>query len=429
MGSRVEIFAEFSSSGEGFAGTLDFPGQKARGVPLSGLRVEGGRIHFELPAGPDLGVFNGEVKDREIAGTFTQAGVTGSFRLTREEVSGKKTPVGAPLPYTEEEVRFEVEGATLAGTLTLPHGGPQPAVVLLSGSGRHDRDQEVAGFKMFRVIADRLARDGLAVLRWDDRGVGASTGGSLWNYTLENAATDALAGVCFLQRHPAIIAARVGLCGYSEGALVAAQAATRSPHAPYPRALTAQEELSQRHAGRSEEELGQALGLRKRVLDLAAEGKVSGLCVALREEVQHEIQRLPQDKRAAVTDPEHMAASIVEQRLRLLLSPWFRYLFAYNPRIHLSQLAVPVLALFGGRDLQVPVASNEAALVAAIRSGGLRDLTVRTFPEANHLFLPARTGAISEYGTLGHEFVKSFLETLRNYLKTPKLPYHCCQLT
>ena len=135
-----------------------------------------------------------------------------------------------PYPYREEEVTFENRpaGINLAGTLTLPKSaGPFPAVILISGSGAQDRDEALAGHRPFLVLADYLTRQGVAVLRVDDRGVGGSTGDSL-RATSSDFADDALAGVAYLKGRREIDTARIGLIGHSEGGLVAPLAATRS---------------------------------------------------------------------------------------------------------------------------------------------------------------------------------------------------------
>ena len=170
---------------------MDIPLQSATDLPLDSISYEPPAVHFEAFGGEPPGRLRGQMPDADtISGSFTQAGYEGTFSLTRVAVAE-----ASPVPYAQEEVTFSHDDVTLAGTLTLPEGsGPFPAVVLISGSGQQNRDEEVFGFKVFGVIADYLTRKGIAVLRYDDRGVGGSTG-EVENATSEDFAADALAAV------------------------------------------------------------------------------------------------------------------------------------------------------------------------------------------------------------------------------------------
>ena len=227
-GTELDIIANFSEEDGQLSGALDIPAQGAEGIPLHDIRYEPPAIHLEMLSGNQLAVFEGELlPDGTIEGQFLQSGVEGTFELARPQEQAAEPP-----PYVEEEVTFGHDDVTLAGTLSLPEGdGPFPAVILFNGSGQQNRDSElpfVPGYKPFRVIADHLARNGIAVLRYDDRGVGGSTG-DLDNVTTADFADDGEAALDYLLSRTEIDPAQIGLLGHSEGGIIAPMLAARRP--------------------------------------------------------------------------------------------------------------------------------------------------------------------------------------------------------
>ena len=229
MGSNLGISVVFETGGEGVDGRIDIPQQGAAGLALTNLRYQHPSVYFELPAGQGTAVFDGEMSGDSIGGSFTQAGYSGTFSLSRSDAPLEEpTEEEQPPPYVEEEVTFRNGDISLAGTLTLPpSGAPFPAVVMITGSGAQNRDEELFGFKPFRIIADHFTRRGIAVLRYDDRGVGGSNG-NVSESTSEDFAADVLAAVGFLQAREDIAGNRIGLVGHSEGGIVAPLVAANS---------------------------------------------------------------------------------------------------------------------------------------------------------------------------------------------------------
>lgn len=159
QGLQLGIQVDFKADQQGLKGTINIPQQGAKGLALKEVRFEAPKVHFELPAGPGLAVFDGEFKKDEISGSFIQGPSAGTFSLKRGTASKEIPPAEEPVPYKQEEVRFTNGAVTLSGTLTLPvSGGPSPAVVLITGSGAQNRDEEILGFKVFRLIAERCFR-------------------------------------------------------------------------------------------------------------------------------------------------------------------------------------------------------------------------------------------------------------------------------
>jgi pimeloyl-ACP methyl ester carboxylesterase len=361
------------------------------------------------------------------------------FDVLREEVllpaieafavlEPEPTPDPATLGFEAQEVSFAggSEGVELAGTLTLPPGpGPHPAVVLMSGSGAQDRDESirpVATIKPFALIAEALTPAGVAVLRYDDRGVGGSSG-DYQAATIQELAGDGQAAIDYLRGRDDIDPARIGVIGHSEGGLYAAMLAAKDPDiafvvgmaAPAPDGVTrivAQNEAISRAAGQSEEEIEHARVFAAEAMPLARDGDAEGLEASVRDYFEGLWERQPDEARTILGDQEDFAQRQVESALTLYLSDWFRSFLAYDPAPDWQQVTVPVLAFFGGRDVQVPAEQNERALTAVLAAGGNHDVSTMVLPEANHLFQDAETGAVAEYGTLAAEFTPAFLPDL-----------------
>lgn len=329
-----------------------------------------------------------------------------------------------------EEVSFANGEITLAGTLTLPpKAGPHPAVILISGSGPQNRDEElpiVPGYQPFRLIAEHLTKNGIAVLRYDDRGVGESTG-DYATATSADFATDAEAALSYLLSRDEIDPDQVGMLGHSEGAIIAAMIAARNPKVAFVismagpavdgyNVLLVQLERVVRAEGGSEDEVAEAAEDQRITLDLAMAEEWEELEAFLLETYREGLQALSEEEKAAIGDLEVAAQQRAASSLANLQSPWFQFFLSYDPGQDWEQTTVPVLALFGELDVQADVSQNQPALEAALASAGNTDVTVVVFPTANHLFQDAVTGAVSEYATLPTEFVPGFLEAITDWL-------------
>lgn len=336
-----------------------------------------------------------------------------------------------PYPYVQREARYPSGAVQLAGTLTVPPGrGPFPAVLLLTGSGAHDRDEEILHHRPFLVLADHLTRAGIAVLRVDDRGVGGSSGAKE-TATTDDLAADALAGVRWLAAQPEVAASRIGLLGHSEGGVVAPIAAGRSPGSPGSPAVAflvllaapglpgdqivmEQTEWLLRHAGVPPEVLARRLDLERRILDLVrGESDTTALRAKLRPLVQEGLDGAAPAERTALGDD---AAHFVERSVRTLTSPAYVSFLRTDPRPFLRRVRVSVLALGGDRDFQVPAAANLQAIEAALRQAGDRDVTVRLLPGLNHLFQHATTGGMEEYGAITETLAPEALDIVTHWI-------------
>jgi uncharacterized protein len=419
QGSVLRFNIEITRSGDSLAATLDIPEQKGFGLPLQNVQRNGDSISFELPAGPGTARFAGIVRADSISGSFQQGAIVGVFGLRRGRYVEEKK-VEAPLPYLEEEVTFSNGNVTLAGTLTLPKGkGPFPAVMLISGSGAQNRDEELFGFRPFRVIADHLTRNGIAVLRYDDRGVGGSTG-DVSTSTTEDFGGDVLSGVAFLKKHKSINRKKIGLLGHSEGGIIAPMVASRSNDVAFiilmagsgirgEELLYAQGIEIAKAAGATQEQIEQQTDSQRRVFAAVRRGKLDSLKTVL----------LAEARAYPGLTPEQSAQveQMIDQQLAGAASPWFGYFLSLDPAVALRKVRVPTLMLFGALDRQVPAELNRAAMEKALSEGGNKKYQTVIFPTANHLFIEAKTGGPDEYATAKKELVPGLLKTITDFVK------------
>ncbi len=381
---RLGVNVKRADSGA-LTATMDSYDQGAIGIPIDSITQDGNRIHFAMAA---LNAsYKGELTSdgNAIEGTFTQAGRDHPLRLTRGTggmAMNRPQEPRPPWPYREEEVILDETkaGVKLGGTLTLPSGaGPFPAVVLLSGSGLHDRNETLFGHKPFLVIADYLTRHGAAILRFDDRGVGKSTGNKMAS-TGDELAGDAVAWVELLRTRKDIAPNHVGLIGHSEGGILAPLAAVRSadvafivmlagPAIPGDQLLKLQARAMMRAAGTPESMIRQENEVQEKLFAiLRAGGDPKAVDARLRETLRDFLAALPEAQRRALGDPQQFA----DAQVKTMMSPDMRSIILSDPEKTLRQVKCPVLALNGALDLQVPADANLPALVAALGRGQSR---------------------------------------------------------
>jgi hypothetical protein len=337
------------------------------------------------------------------------------------------------LPYSALEVSIPNGEVTLSGTLTLPEGaGPFPVVILVSGSGPQDRDETLAPtipIKPFFLIADHLTRNGIAVLRYDDRGVGQSTG-QFDSATLEDFTSDAQAALDFLTTRPEIDQEHLGLLGHSEGGLVAAKLAASDSRLDFvitlagpsvlgSEVLLLQNQLILENAGSQPEAVTIQLDYLRAVFEVLASPDPTdeeAMRQLTYDSIIAQAEYATEEDLAAIGDLEAFANEQADAAITTLAGTWFRSFLLYDAGEDWARTTIPALAIYGGKDLQVPDEQNAAPFEAAMQAAGNTNYQVLVYPNANHLMQEAITGAIEEYGTLPAEFTPDFLPDLTDWI-------------
>lgn len=419
MGQTVPFQLEFKKSASGsLSGVLDVPVQGAYSLKLSALEHDGSRLNFEVDTARTHMIFEGNymaAKD-SIYGKYIQSGYSGTFYLAAEE---EKINV-----WVDKEVTFRNKRVKLAGLLSLPDTVKKhPAIIFISGSGPQNRNENILGFKVFKKLAEPFLENGYAILRYDDRGTGQSDKADRTKLTTENYARDALAAYNFLKQHPNIDPDKIGMLGHSEGAIIA-------------KMLTSQIDAAFVVMMGGPVVEGKKLLLEQGVSISKAEGKDSAYLASLRkynskifEEVlspkpdTSKIYRII-DESLQLNDSGIDSAEIdlyKKQQVQTLMLPWMQFFLKYDPAEDLKAVKCPVLAVYGGKDTQVPAGMNTQRLEEIIRQYNKDNIQTLLFPEANHLFQDAETGSPSEYKDLPPEFVNGFTEALIKWLNSQNI--------
>lgn len=412
--------------------TMDSPDQGASGIPTGSTTLAGDTLTIDVTAvgAQYVGTLSGDT----LTGTWSQGGQSFPLVLVRgAEIEPPNRPQDPqpPFPYRAEEVAIdnpEADGVTLAGTLTFPEGdGPFPAVVLVSGSGPQDRDEALMGHRPFAVLADGLTRAGVAVLRYDDRGVASSTG-DFGAATSRDFATDAAAVAAWLAARPEVSA--VGIAGHSEGGVVGPMVAVNyedrvdflvllaGTGLPGDSILRLQTELIMEANSAPPAMVRANRALQDIYIDVARMELESDSAIALAtERVVAVLDTLPAQLRNALEGGSmENRDQAIAQNVQQLSTPWFRYMLDYDPAPALRQVDVPVLALNGSLDLQVPSEANLTAIEEALRAGGNDRVTVVELPGLNHLFQTADSGSPMEYAQIEETMAPVVWETVADWI-------------
>lgn len=425
-GVELHFVLRVMTNKRGTLASFDSPDQLAYGVGVEGFTRDGSKIRFEVA-----------LVGAEFDGTLSDDGqhLIGSWKVPNRPLvqidfarqsegavnAGPKRPQTPrpPFPYRSEEVGFDnaqAPGVHLAGTLTLPAGkGPFPTAIMITGSGQQDRDETILGHKPFWVIADYLSRRGIAVLRVDDRGTGKSTG-DVANATSADFATDANAAFAYLRTRKDIRPDAIGFIGHSEGGMIGpiAMAINKQvaflimmagPGTALDQLMVSQRRLISAGMGQSEAEIDRATpvwaALFKAFKSGATfdEGRAAALAV------------LTPDAMEAIGAPRNTDRQTV---ISQIATPWFRYFFTYDPAPNLRAIMVPVLAVGGSLDRQVPPVENLAAIRAALKDN--KNATIVEMPGLNHMFQTARTGGVGEYAAIEETVAPAALEKMASWI-------------
>lgn len=429
-GLKMRLAFKVTRKNEQYTAKLDSIDQGVTDLDMQSVIHEADSVKF---IAPNLGiVYEGKLNEAgdEIAGSLKQGPAVRPLvlkHMTNLPEIGRPQDPRKPLPYIEEEVSYrnEKDNVKLAGTLTLPQAsGNYPAVVLITGSGPQDRNETIMGHRPFLVLADALTRKGIAVLRVDDRGMGGSDQGQL-TATSANYAEDVLAGVAYLKTRKEINPKQIGLIGHSEGGMIAPMAAARSSDVAFIVLLAGpgqtgtdviykQTELIHQTGGVTPAVTARTLALLKSIFDILQSQPDNKLAEQqIRNAIVKSSATLSEEEKTAFAS----TSTAIETQLPLYLSQWFRFFLLFDPQPTLKKVRVPVLALNGELDVQVSWKENLDLIASALKAGGNRDYTVKSFPKLNHLFQTSETGAISEYVKIEETISPIVLDTITSWIR------------
>lgn len=411
-GGKLKFILNVSQGISGYTATSDSPDQGVKDVPVEKIVFSDNTLTFAIP---EAGVtYKGVLQNEIIKGTFTQGTYDLKLDLARGEIAEVKAKrpqePKAPFNYYSEDVTFKNEkaGITLGGTLTLPKKeGNYPVVILISGSGSQDRNEELFGHKPFLVLADYLTKKGFGVFRYDDRGVGAS-GGNPVNDTSADFATDTQAAFDYLKTRKEINKKKIGLIGHSEGGLIAQLIAEKNTDVAFiimmagpgiqgSELMILQNYMVGKVDGIPEKELTtMGATLRKAYDVILTENDATKRKAAVAEILNKDFGSFFASKGV----PKEEIGRVIAAQTEAITSPWFVNFLRYNPAPVIEKIKCPILAINGDKDLQVAATANLNGIANAAQKSGNKKVVTKIYPGLNHLFQECTTCTITDYETI-----------------------------
>lgn len=410
-----------------YSSTMSVPTFRVSGIKPTTTTFANGKLIID---GSNVGMkyegtFNS--KTNQFEGTYKEGGVElllnlkkGSIKIA--EAKRPQEPI-KPYPYYEEEVVFKNTEAniSLAGTLTLPNkNGKFPVVILISGSGPQDRDETFMGHKPFLVLSDYLTKQGVGVLRFDDRGQGASTG-DFGKATTEDFSKDVLSAISYLKTRKEIDVKKIGLVGHSEGGIIAPLVANNSKDVAFMVLLASTgipgEELSvmQSKTFRQfpvKDEVAYEKNTRKAIA-IVTSNKSD---VEIKNELTAHYNNFIRPILTSLNVPKDKINLFIEGQLKTSLKPWSRYFLQYNPADEIEKLKIPVLSLNGSKDTQVNAKINQDGIRNALIKGGNKDYKIVELENLNHFFQECKTGRMDEYRKIEQTFSPTALKEISSWI-------------
>ena len=409
--------------------TMDSPDQGAKDIPTDSTTFIDGELTIKLAAMQIKYVGQWKEATASIEGTFNQGPMSLPLNLSREAIEKKVKPQDpTEFPYDQQEVSFinPKGNHQLAGTLTKPSNGKFDKVaILITGSGPQDRNEELLGHRPFLVLSDYLTRNGIAVLRYDDRGVGES-GGTFENSTSADFAEDVIAAIEYLHSNKEFTGKKIGLIGHSEGGMIAPMVASTREDVDFIVSLAGPGINSTDLMMLQTSKMSKAEGTSDHIVEINSK---------ILKEVFTYLKNNPDTENTIVSDdlkkivyngydkfPTSLHTEIgtkeelFKQQSPMFLSDWFRYFIAFEPDQYWSKVSCPVLAINGELDLQVTPKENLAGIEEALKKAGNQHVTIKEFKQLNHLFQMSQTGAASEYATLEETFNEEAMAFVVNWL-------------
>jgi len=421
QGTQLRLVFNITQTGKGYCSTMDSPDQGAKGIPVTSTNYENSILKLE--------VSNAEIKykgtlDKEGAfnGTFKQGGQSFPLILTKKKIEKEivvrpQEPI-KPYPYYSEEVKFEnkKDKIKLAGTLTLPEkNGKFPAVILITGSGPQNRDEELLGHKPFLVLSDFLTKNGIAVLRFDDRGTAKSTG-DFKNATTFDFATDVEYAIEYLQKRKEINKDKIGLIGHSEGGIIAPIIASENKDIDFIVLMAGSTLRGDKLLLLQKYKIETQMGINKQVVESNQQIFAGAYKIILNENLKKEVLYDTLShyfiSKYGKALPENQKDALINQ----LTSTWMINFIRLDPVVYLEKVSCPILAINGNKDLQVPSKENLEVIENIFRKSENTKVKIKELEGLNHLFQECETGATSEYATIEQTISPIALKEILNWI-------------
>lgn len=433
VGTELRIVFHITENASGgWTATMDSPDQSAFGLKCDTTIITGSDITVRM--NKFNASYSGKLNnDSTIDGTFKQgAELPLALKKTEKSIERKRPQEPkAPFPYRSEDVEYDNANHSLhyGATITIPEGkGPFPTALLITGSGAQNRDEELMGHKLFLVIADALTRNGIAVLRVDDRGVGKSTG-TFSEATSADFAKDVNASLDYLLSRPEVDKKKLGLIGHSEGGMIAPMVGNErsdidfiillaGPGIKITDLMAKQNAAILSSVGISQAAIDAYTPLYKDLLTtIIKSGDTTNLSNIFNEKIETWARNTDSSYLKSLgLDDEKGRSEITKSTIPVFTSKWFRYFLNFDPQPYLKKLNCKVLALNGDKDIQVIADPNLAGIEAALKKSKAKKVTIKKMAGLNHLFQACNKCTIAEYGELEETFSPAALKEMNEWL-------------
>lgn len=417
-----------------FTATMDLPDNGVKGIESQDVIVNNDSLIINIKE--FQGSYSGKIINQTTITGYWKQGITTALELKKVEkvhvIHKPQTPL-PPFSYKSEEVIYSNNNSSIqyGATITMPNGkGPFPAVILITGSGQQNRDEEIAGHKPFAVIADYLTKEGFAVLRVDDRGVGKTTGVVITATTLDFA-DDVSTGLDYLLTRKEIDKGRLGLIGHSEGGMIAPILAAKrkdisaivllaAPGQATTEILIEQNEAFYTSRGLSKEYVESYKDLYSSIIRLMKNNPDKETAkIKVTAEVENWLKKTPANIVVATTGiiNDNKKALFIKELIEVYGSTWFHYFLNYEPKQFLEKLTCKVLAINGSKDVQIFSQENLAGIKASLTKSKSKGFQIKEYEGLNHLFQKCNSCTVQEYGTLEETISTDVLKDITAWLK------------
>ncbi len=422
QGIQLRLVFNITHTENAYSATMDSPDQGVKGIPVTTTSFENATLNLEVAS---AGIrYEGRLnKHKEFVGTFKQAGLSFPLTLSKSEVEKAKVlrpqEPTKPYPYYSEDVIFrnEKDSIELAGTLSLPEKhGQFPAVILITGSGPQNRNEELLGHKPFLVLADYLTKNGIAVLRFDDRGTALSTG-DFKKATTFDFATDVEFAIKYLQTRKEIDKEHIGLIGHSEGGIIAPIVASKNKNIDFMVLMAGPALRGDKLLLLQKYKIETQMGIDKQIIDINQNIFSDAYKIIINKNIAKEtltdtLSNYFVSKYGSLL-PKNQRSILINQ----LTSPWMISFIKLAPAVYLKKVNCPILAIYGNKDLQVPSKENLEALKVILKNNKNTKADLIELKNLNHLFQECQTGLPNEYAIIEQTISPVVLKLISDWIK------------